>query len=43
VANASGNRVRELRAEGATDLSTATALGVSERAVHAGRHRLGID
>jgi hypothetical protein len=36
------NLVRELRAKGLTDLRIATALGVSERAVYVGRHRLGI-
>jgi hypothetical protein len=36
------NLVRDLRAKGLTDLRIATALGVSERAVYVGRHRLGI-
>jgi hypothetical protein len=36
------NLVRDLRAKGLTDLRIATALGVSERAVYVGRHRLEI-
>jgi hypothetical protein len=36
------SRVRELRAEGLSDLRIATMLGVCERAVYVGRHRLGI-
>jgi hypothetical protein len=34
--------VRGMRAKGLTDLRIATALGVSERAVYVGRHRLEI-